>query len=153
MRVSPDLTRIGGETRSSRALFVVPFAIILAVTLTDLTTPPSVHLSPFLIAAPAITASFAGAGGTAVVGALAVGAQVVIGASQGGLMTANHQAQIVALIVISGLVTSFRYATDRHRRRAESGALSGRGRAGGPAAAVARTNRGAEDRLAVSRGR
>lgn len=117
MRVSPDLTRIGGETRSSRALFVVPFAIILAVTLTDLTTPPSVHLSPFLIAAPAITASFAGAGGTAVVGALAVGAQVVIGASQGGLMTANHQAQIVALIVISGLVTSFRYATDRHRRR------------------------------------
>ncbi|AGP54160.1 PP2C family protein-serine/threonine phosphatase [Streptomyces rapamycinicus] len=117
MRVSPDLTRIGGETRSSRALFVVPLAIILAVTLTDLTTPPTVHLGPFLIAAPAITASFAGAGGTAVVGALAVGAQIIIGAFHGGLMTANHQAQIIALIVISGLVTSFRYATDRHRRR------------------------------------
>ncbi|WP_262705478.1 MULTISPECIES: PP2C family protein-serine/threonine phosphatase [Streptomyces] len=117
MRVSPDLTRIGGETRSSRALFAVPLAIILAVTLTDLTTPPTVHLGPFLIAAPAITASFAGAGGTAVIGALTVGAQIIIGAFHGGLMTANHEAQIVAVIVISGLVTSFRYVTDRHRRR------------------------------------
>ncbi|MBD3006194.1 PP2C family protein-serine/threonine phosphatase [Streptomyces sp. 5-10] len=117
MRVSPDLTRIGGETRSGRALFAVPLALILAVTLSDLTTPPSVHLGPFLIAAPAITASFAGAGGTAVIGALAVAAQIVIGALHGGLMTANHQAQLVALIAISGLVTSFRYVTDRHRRR------------------------------------
>ncbi|GDY57638.1 hypothetical protein SVIO_082610 [Streptomyces violaceusniger] len=117
MRVSPDLTRIGGETRSGRALFAVPLALILAVTLSDLTAPPSVHLGPFLIAAPAITASFAGAGGTAVIGALAVAAQIVIGALHGGLMTANHQAQLVALIAISGLVTSFRYVTDRHRRR------------------------------------
>ncbi|CDR05583.1 PP2C family protein-serine/threonine phosphatase [Streptomyces iranensis] len=117
MRVSPDLTRIGGETRSSRALFAVPLVLILAVTVIDLNSPPTVHLGPFLIAAPAITASFAGAGGTAVIGALAVGAQIIIGVFHGGLTTANHQAQIVALIVISGLVTSFRYATDRHRRR------------------------------------
>ncbi|MBA6441402.1 PP2C family protein-serine/threonine phosphatase [Streptomyces sp. GMR22] len=117
MRVSPDLTRIGGETRSSRALFAVPLMLILAVTVIDLNSPPTVHLGPFLIAAPAITASFAGAGGTAVIGALAVGAQIIIGVFHGGLMTANHQAQIVALIVISGLVASFRYATDRHRRR------------------------------------
>ncbi|EXU64917.1 hypothetical protein Z951_28170 [Streptomyces sp. PRh5] len=66
-----------------------------------------------MIAAPAITASFAGAGGTAVIGALAVGAQIIIGVFHGGLMTANHQAQIVALIVISGLVASFRYARAR----------------------------------------
>ncbi|MGP3938324.1 MULTISPECIES: PP2C family protein-serine/threonine phosphatase [Streptomyces] len=117
MRVSPDLTRIGGETRSSRALFGVPLVIILAVTVVDLHAPPTVHLGPFLIAAPAITASFAGAGGTAAIGALAVAAQVVIGVFHGGLTTANHQAQILALIVISGLVTSFRYVTDRHRRK------------------------------------
>ncbi|ASQ97723.1 PP2C family protein-serine/threonine phosphatase [Streptomyces sp. 11-1-2] len=117
MRVSPDLTRIGGETRSSRALFAVPLVIIAAITVIDLQTPSTVHLGPFLIAAPAITASFAGAGGTAAIGALAVAAQVLIGVLQGGLTTANHQAQLVALIVISGLVTSFRYATDRHRRK------------------------------------
>ncbi|GAA3357697.1 PP2C family protein-serine/threonine phosphatase [Streptomyces antimycoticus] len=117
MRVPPDLTRIGGETRSSRALFGIPLVIILAVTVVDLHAPPTVHLGPFLIAAPAITASFAGAGGTAVIGALAVAAQVVIGVFHGGLTTPNHQAQILVLIVISGLVTSFRYATDRHRRK------------------------------------
>ncbi|MFE5120278.1 PP2C family protein-serine/threonine phosphatase [Streptomyces sp. NPDC056669] len=117
MRVSPDLTRIGGETRSSRALFAIPLGIVLAVTLTDVYTPAMVHLSSFLIAAPAITASFAGAGGTAVIGALAAGDEIVIGVFQGGLMTADREAQFVALIVISGLVTSFRYGADRHRRR------------------------------------
>ncbi|MBI0298339.1 serine/threonine-protein phosphatase [Streptomyces sp. PRKS01-29] len=117
MRVSPDLTRIGGGTRSSRALFGVPLVIILVITLIDVHAPPNVHLGPFLIAAPAVTASFAGAGGTAVVGAFAVVAQIFIGVFHGGLMTANHQAQIAALVVISGLVTSFRYVTDRHRRR------------------------------------
>ncbi|NIY69197.1 PP2C family protein-serine/threonine phosphatase [Streptomyces malaysiensis] len=117
MRVPPDLTRIGGDSRSSRALFAVPLVMILAVTVIDLHTPQTVHLGPFLIAAPAITASFAGAGGTAAIGSLAVLAQIIIGVFHGGLETSNHQAQIVALFLISGLVTSFRYATDRHRRR------------------------------------
>ncbi|WNE99621.1 PP2C family protein-serine/threonine phosphatase [Streptomyces luomodiensis] len=117
MRLPPDLTRFGGETRSSRALFALPLALIVAVTLIDILTPASVHLGPFLIAAPAITASFAGAGGTAAIGALAFVAQVVIAVFHGGVTTTNHEAQLAAIVVLSGLVTAFRYVTDRHRRR------------------------------------
>ncbi|MEV7673081.1 hypothetical protein [Streptomyces sp. NPDC088752] len=46
--------------------------MIVAVTVADVLLPPEVHLGPFLIAAPAVTASFAGPRVTALVGAVAV---------------------------------------------------------------------------------
>ncbi|MEU8827023.1 PP2C family protein-serine/threonine phosphatase [Streptomyces sp. NPDC048636] len=118
MRARLDFTRRdGSRRRPPPALYAIPVGILLVITVIDVNAPPHVHLGPFLIAAPAITASFASARGTAAIGVLAVIAQIVIGILHGGLTTANHQAQISALIVISALVASFRYATDRHRRR------------------------------------
>jgi len=98
-------------------LIALPLVLIAAITVIDINTPTTIHLGPFLVAAPAITASFAGAGVTGAVGVLAVGAQVVIGELHGGLLTPNHQAQIAALLVISVLVTVFRYLRDRRERQ------------------------------------
>ncbi|MGW3572224.1 PP2C family protein-serine/threonine phosphatase [Streptomyces sp. NPDC000941] len=106
-----------GSRRWSRWLLAIPLGIIVAITAIDLQTPESIHLGPFLIAAPAITASFAGPMATGVIGALAVAAQVAIAHLHGGLMTANHQAQVGTLLLISALVTAFRFAADRHQRK------------------------------------
>ncbi|MEU4496326.1 PP2C family protein-serine/threonine phosphatase [Streptomyces sp. NPDC023998] len=116
MSVRHGLTRLGRSGRSSRGLVAVPLAIIVAITVLDIHSPTTIHLGPFLVAAPAITASFAGPGLTAAIGAVAVAAQIVIGQLHGGLTTPNHQAQIAALIVISAFLTLFRYALDRHER-------------------------------------
>jgi serine phosphatase RsbU (regulator of sigma subunit) len=104
------------SSRSSPALLLFPVAVILTITLIDIQTPRAVHLGPFLAVAPAITASFAGALATGAVGALAVTAQVFIGQLHEGPMAAN-QAQIGTLVVISALLTAFRYVTDRRERR------------------------------------
>lgn len=91
--------------------------LIVAITLVDINTPATIPFGPFLVAAPAIAASFAGPGETAMIGALAVAAQVLLSHVQGGVMTSPHQAQLGALVVISALVTVLRYVTDRHLRR------------------------------------
>lgn len=106
-----------GSRRWSRWLLAIPLGIIVAITVIDIQTPESIHLGPFLIAAPAITASFAGPMATGVIGALAVAAQVAIAHLHGGLMTANHQAQVGTLLLVSALVTAFRFAADRHQRK------------------------------------
>ncbi|MGW1373579.1 PP2C family protein-serine/threonine phosphatase [Streptomyces sp. NPDC002446] len=117
MSVRRGVTRLVGSWRPKHGLLAVPLAIIVAVTVIDIHSPTTIHLGPFLVAAPAITASFAGPGLTGAVGGLAVAAQVVIGHLHGGLTTPNHQAQIAALIVISVFVTVFRYVRDRRERR------------------------------------
>lgn len=118
MRVrQPPPVRPVVSRRWSGALLAIPLALIVVITVIDAQTPESIHLGPFLIAAPAITASFAGAATTGAIGALAVVAQVVISMLHGGLTTANHQAQLATLVVISVLVTVFRCAADRHQRR------------------------------------
>ncbi|QTZ90784.1 PP2C family protein-serine/threonine phosphatase [Streptomyces auratus] len=117
MSVRRGRTSPGGPWRLGHGLIALPLVLIAAITVIDINTPPTIHLGPFLVAAPAITASFAGPGVTGAVGVLAVGAQVVIGELHGGLLTPNHQAQIAALVVISVLVTVFRYLRDRRERQ------------------------------------
>ncbi|MER6318232.1 PP2C family protein-serine/threonine phosphatase [Streptomyces sp. NPDC001581] len=85
------------------ALLVIPLGLIVTVCVVDVLAPPHVHLGPLLVAAPAITVAFAGALTTAAMGALAVAAQVLIGVLRGVSGTANIQAQIAALIVVSAL--------------------------------------------------
>ncbi|MFI9048441.1 PP2C family protein-serine/threonine phosphatase [Streptomyces sp. NPDC053427] len=109
--------RLGRSWRPGRGLVIIPIAMIAAITVIDINSPTTIHLGPFLVAAPAITASFAGPTLTGAIGALAVAAQVVIGHLHGGLMTPNHQAQIAALVVISVFVTLFRYLRSRHERQ------------------------------------
>ncbi|MFG2359892.1 SpoIIE family protein phosphatase [Streptomyces sp. NPDC048521] len=80
-------------------------------------TPTSVHLGPALVIAPALTPSVAGSRATAAVGALALAAQVLIGATHGGLGTTNHIVQIITLAVLSVLCVL--HSALRERRQAQ----------------------------------
>ncbi|MEV5840866.1 PP2C family protein-serine/threonine phosphatase [Streptomyces sp. NPDC051985] len=103
--------------QSSHALLLLPILLIVVITVADLRTPQDIHLGPALVIAPALTPSFAGPRATALVGALAVAAQVLIAVFHGGLTTANHIVQIVTLTVLSVMVVV--YSAVRERRRAQ----------------------------------
>ncbi len=103
--------------RSSRNLLLFPVALIVVITVVDLRSPESIHLGPALVIAPAITPSFAGPRTTGLVGALAVGAQTLIGVYHGGLTTTNHIVQIVTLAILSVAVVV--YSALRERRQAQ----------------------------------
>ncbi|MFI1102136.1 PP2C family protein-serine/threonine phosphatase [Streptomyces melanogenes] len=93
--------------RLRHALLAAPIALIALVTVGDILAPPDVHLGPFLVAAPALTASFAGPRTTGFVGAVAVLAQVVVAMLRSSATDLNHSVQIVSLILISVFVTLF----------------------------------------------
>jgi hypothetical protein len=84
---------------SGRGLVAIPLALIVVITVVDIRSPTDVHLGPLLVIAPTLTASLAGPALTALVGVLAVAAQVVIAVLHGGLGTTNHMAQLIALLV------------------------------------------------------
>jgi hypothetical protein len=97
-------------------LLAVPIALIAAITVVDILAPPNVHLGPFLAAAPAVTASFAGPRATAGVGALAVMAQVLVAAVRTSIVDLNHTFQIITLILMAGFATFFAARRERHDR-------------------------------------
>ncbi|MFF4252057.1 PP2C family protein-serine/threonine phosphatase [Streptomyces sp. NPDC001663] len=99
------------------ALILIPLALIVTVCVVDVLSPPHIHLGPLLVAAPAITVAFAGARVTALMGFLAVAAQVLIGVLRGVLPTANIQAQIAALIVVSVICVTVCVVRDRRERQ------------------------------------
>ncbi|MFD8251556.1 PP2C family protein-serine/threonine phosphatase [Streptomyces werraensis] len=101
----------------SPALLVIPLGLIVTVCAVDVLTPQHIHLGPLLVAAPAITVAFAGARVTALMGVLAVAAEVLIGMLTEGVTTANVQAQITALIVVSVLCVSICVVRDRRKRQ------------------------------------
>ncbi|MEN1882645.1 PP2C family protein-serine/threonine phosphatase [Streptomyces mirabilis] len=105
---------LSGEPR--RALLAVPIALIAMVTVVDVLAPPSVHLGPFLVAAPALTASFAGPWATGFVGALAVLAQTAVAVTRTSLLDLNHIFQLIVLILMSALVTVFAHLRGHHER-------------------------------------
>ncbi|MFE0674156.1 PP2C family protein-serine/threonine phosphatase [Streptomyces sp. NPDC058867] len=100
-----------------RALLAIPIALIVIVTVVDILAPPTVHLGPFLVAAPAVTASFAGPWATAFIGALAVAAQAVVATVRTSLVDLNHSFQLITLILISAFVTSLAARRERHERQ------------------------------------
>nr|WP_308429365.1 PP2C family protein-serine/threonine phosphatase [Streptomyces albiflavescens] len=104
------------EQSSGRELVAIPLALIVVITVVDIHSPTDIHLGPLLVIAPALTASFAGPRLTAAVGALAVAAQVFIAVFHGGLTTANHIAQIIALCVLSSLVVFVCHVQERRAR-------------------------------------
>ncbi|WP_435840831.1 PP2C family protein-serine/threonine phosphatase [Streptomyces cinnamoneus] len=115
-----DPRRLPGAHRRtrqrSRALVAVPLLLILVVTVVDILAPPDVHLGPFLVAAPAITASFGGTRMTAFVGVVAVAAQALVALARTSLTDLNHTLQITALILISAIVTLFAHHRERHEK-------------------------------------
>ncbi|MGW0132895.1 hypothetical protein [Streptomyces sp. NPDC003299] len=50
------------RTGSVRALVLIPIGLVVAVCVVDVLVPEDVHLGPLLVAAPALTAAFAGPG-------------------------------------------------------------------------------------------
>ncbi|MCX2180358.1 serine/threonine-protein phosphatase [Streptomyces sp. SKN60] len=109
--------RLRLSRRGGRWLLCVPFGLIAAVTVVDVLAPPEVHLGPFLVAAPALAASFAGPRMTALVGAVAVLAQSVVGVARTSLTDLNHTYQIIALVLISVIVTFFAHLRERDEGR------------------------------------
>ncbi|WP_242432769.1 PP2C family protein-serine/threonine phosphatase [Streptomyces sp. Root1310] len=107
---------IGSWNASSRRL-ALPLVLIAVVTAVDVLAPPDVHLGPLLVAAPAITASFAGPRLTALVGAIAVLAQATVAVTRTSLTDLNHTLQILALALISVLATLFAFRRERHERQ------------------------------------
>ncbi|MEW1913484.1 PP2C family protein-serine/threonine phosphatase [Kitasatospora sp. NPDC085895] len=102
--------------QQSRALILIPLALIVVISVVDMLAPPEVHLGPLLVAAPAITASFAGPWTTSAVGAAAVVAQIVVAAVRTTLVDLNHSVQIVALALTSLLVALFAHLREQHER-------------------------------------
>lgn len=98
------------------AQLAVPFALIAVVTTVDVLAPPEVHLGPFLAAAPAVTASFAGPRMTGFVGLVAVLAQVVVATTRTSLTDLNHTFQIIALVMISVFATFFAHLREVHEK-------------------------------------
>ncbi|ARF58756.1 PP2C family protein-serine/threonine phosphatase [Streptomyces gilvosporeus] len=101
---------------SSHALVAIPLGLIVVITVVDIQSPQNIHLGPLLVIAPALAASFSGPWTTALIGALAVAAQVVIAVLHGGLTTSNHVAQIIALSVLSVFVVLVCMVRERRKR-------------------------------------
>ncbi|MEU8828151.1 PP2C family protein-serine/threonine phosphatase [Streptomyces sp. NPDC048636] len=111
------LTSLRRSWQPGHTTVVLPLGLIAAVFVVDILSPSHIHLGPLLVAAPAITVAFAGARLTALIGALAVAAQVAIGVGRGVMASANIQAQIGALLVVSTLLVGFCLVRDRRERK------------------------------------
>ncbi|MFJ8943037.1 PP2C family protein-serine/threonine phosphatase [Streptomyces sp. NPDC102395] len=116
LRPRPDVPRTW-QPGHTPALAVIPLLLIVTVCVVDVLSPPDIHLGPLLVAAPAITVAFAGARLTALMGALAVAAQALIGVLRGVLGTANIQAQIAALIIVSIVCVTVCVVRDRREQQ------------------------------------
>ncbi|MFB7734425.1 PP2C family protein-serine/threonine phosphatase [Streptomyces sp. NPDC056112] len=105
---------VRGQPR--RALVALPFVLIAVVSLTDALTPPYVDLGPLLMAAPAVSAAFAGPRLTALVSVLAVGSRLAVASLQHTVGDASRNGGIAALAAGAIVVVTFTAVRDRHRR-------------------------------------
>ncbi|MEU9238721.1 PP2C family protein-serine/threonine phosphatase [Streptomyces sp. NPDC048385] len=108
-------TGLRRSRQPSHALLLLPIALIVVITVAAIRSPPDVHLASALVIAPALTPSFAGPRTTALVGALAVASEVVIGEFRGELINMNRIVQIVTLALLSVIVVVYSAVRERHR--------------------------------------
>ncbi|MEV7817122.1 PP2C family protein-serine/threonine phosphatase [Streptomyces flaveolus] len=104
------------EQQLGRRLVAIPLALIVVITVVDIQSPPDVHLGPLLVVVPALTASLTGPRLTALVGVLAVAAQVLIGTLHDRLTTPERLSQTIALTVLSALVVIVCHVRERRSR-------------------------------------
>ncbi|MFD7643534.1 PP2C family protein-serine/threonine phosphatase [Kitasatospora sp. NPDC059795] len=116
MGVRRRLADLRSEWRTGHLMVLLPLGLIVLITATDLAISPNIHLGPLLVVAPAITASFAGTRLTLLVGILALAGQILIAVYHGGLFTANHQAQVGALALVTAAVVAYCRVRERHGR-------------------------------------
>lgn len=101
---------------SPYAQLAIPLSLIMVIALVALQMPRHIHLGPLLVAAPALTASFAGPGVTAAVGAVAVVVQVALRVIRGGLTLTDGVIQVGALVIVTVFVVVYAAVRDRHRQ-------------------------------------
>ncbi|MFF3464887.1 PP2C family protein-serine/threonine phosphatase [Streptomyces sp. NPDC001984] len=94
----------------------LPFAWIAVIALADALIPSYIELGPLLMAAPAVTAAFAGPRLTALVSAVAVGARLTVLSLQHALGTEIRNGEIASLAVAMIVLVVFTVVRDRHRR-------------------------------------
>ncbi|MFJ5927461.1 PP2C family protein-serine/threonine phosphatase [Kitasatospora sp. NPDC092948] len=116
MGVRRSLAELRSEWRTGHLLVLLPLGLIVLISVVDIVISPDIHLGPLLAVAPAITASFAGTRLTALVGVLALVAQILIARFHGGLFTANHLTQIGALALVTAVIVAFCRIRERHGR-------------------------------------
>lgn len=102
-------------------MVAIPIAWIVVVSVIDVLAPPHIHLGPLLVAAPAVTPSFGGPRTVGLVAALAVIAQTAIGVLRDPdeLLSANHEVQILALVVVGICLVVFCVVRERHAMELE----------------------------------
>ncbi|MFF4344486.1 PP2C family protein-serine/threonine phosphatase [Kitasatospora sp. NPDC001540] len=105
-----------GEWRTGHLMVLLPLGLIVLISAVDISISPNIHLGPLLVVAPAITPSIGGTRLTALVGVLALVAQAVIATLHGGLFTPNHQAQLLALTVVTCVIVAYTRLRERHDR-------------------------------------
>ncbi|WP_329437430.1 MULTISPECIES: PP2C family protein-serine/threonine phosphatase [unclassified Streptomyces] len=116
--MSPRLEGLRRPERPGRALLAIPIAWIVAVSVIDILAPANIHLGPLLVAAPAITASFGRPRTVGLIAALAVVAQTIIGLLRdpNQLLSSNHQAQIIALVLVGTCLVIFCVLRERRAK-------------------------------------
>ncbi|MFJ2033378.1 PP2C family protein-serine/threonine phosphatase [Streptosporangium sp. NPDC087985] len=97
-------------------LITIPLGLILVITVADILAPTSVHLSPLLVAAPTITASFAGPRLTVAIGLLTAVDQVLLGVRNDILGTRELYMQIIAVAVVTAFVAGSSFLRNRQRQ-------------------------------------
>ncbi|TWV55622.1 serine/threonine-protein phosphatase [Streptomyces misionensis] len=113
MRFRPG-TAAPRHWRRTHGLLLLPIALIVVLAVVDLATP-HIPLSPALVIAPALTASFAGPRTTAAVSALALIAQALVAVNQPGIATSIHIVLFVTLAVLSVLLVIYSALRVRHQ--------------------------------------
>lgn len=103
--------------RQSRALVLIPLALIAVIMVVDVLSGRDVYLGTLLIVAPALTASFAGPRLVALIGGLAVAGGVVTAEVDGWSNLAEHETQIIALAAVSVLIVLFSASRERRQRQ------------------------------------
>ncbi|BBB00149.1 putative integral membrane protein [Actinacidiphila reveromycinica] len=113
-----DLRRLDNLTERTPPLaIVVPLALVVLIAVADAVSPKEVYLSPMLVIAPALTASFAGPRRTAVIALVALGAQILAATVTKRGSTQMHVWPLVALVVLSVLLVFFSYVRERRGRQ------------------------------------
>lgn len=100
-----------------RALVLLPLALIGLIMVADIATGPRVHLGPLLIAAPALTASFAGPVEVALIGLAAIGAEVVIAMSDRWRGLLEYESHLSSLVLMSTVIVFFSAVRRRNQRQ------------------------------------
>ncbi|MDH2425245.1 PP2C family protein-serine/threonine phosphatase [Sphaerisporangium sp. TRM90804] len=103
--------------RSGGALVLIPLALVAVISVADILAPRDIRLTALLVAAPAITASFAGPWMTGLIGVVAIAAQVLLDLHGDFLGTRTMQTQLVALVVVSAFLVVFSFLRDRHKEQ------------------------------------